>query len=405
MSVIQVLHCIVHFNHTILDNKLMKKIASGLLILILLLLSLLVATDRAYLLTAARTIWLRGQTDAGIHDFEVQPLRAIKASDHQPWPKANTYNQAPLSKALLEHHQRYKSTAFLIAQNGKLISEHYFNGSHEKDVSSTWSVSKSFITFAILKAIEEGLIDNINDPVHKYLPEWKVKQNPELTLRHLGSMSAGLYWDEMDHSPFSLIAQFTFDDKITDLSISELPAIGNPGDTQHYNSGGTQLLGSILARVLKDKNISDYISESFWKPLGMQQNGFYVLDKENGDERVFGGIIASAKDMAKFGQLFLNEGQWKQEQILSKEHIQLIKQKPYNNQTYGYGIWVGEYEGDPIYNMQGFLGQFNIIYPKHNLLITRMGHQMMKKENLEDDHPQVNFLIKEALLLLEEHNK
>ena len=383
----------------------MKKIIAAILIPIFLLVSFLIATDRSYLFTAARTIWLRGQTDAGIHDFQVQPLRAIRAAEHQPWPKAATYNQISLTEALLDHHKDYQSTAFLIAQNGELLSEHYFNGSHEKDVSSIWSVSKSFITFAILKAIEDGLIDDIHDPVKKYIPEWPVEQTPTLSLHHLGSMSAGLYWEEMDHSPFSLIAQFTFDDNITDLSINTLPAIGIPGDVQHYNSGGTQLLGTILARVLNSKNISDYISETFWQPLGMQQDGFYVLDKKNGDERIFGGIVASAKDMAKFGQLFLNEGEWNGQQLLSKEHIQLIKQKPYNNHSYAYGIWISEYNGDPVYNMQGFLGQFNIIYPKHNLLITRMGHKMMNKENLEDDHPQVNFLIKEALLILEENSK
>ena len=91
-------------------------------------------------------------------------------------------------------------------------------------------------------------------------------------------MSAGLYWEEMDHSPFSLIAQFTFDNDITPLTINALPAIGNPGDVQHYNSGGTQLLGTILLRVLDGKNISTYISENFWQPLGMQQDGMYVLD-------------------------------------------------------------------------------------------------------------------------------
>ncbi|MBT8141496.1 MAG: beta-lactamase family protein [Gammaproteobacteria bacterium] len=383
----------------------MKKLLAVLLIAVIAFLSILVATDRAYLITAARTIWLRGQTDAGIHDFTVQPLRAIEAGEPQPWPKHKNYNRVPLSEEILEHHQTYQSTAFLIAKDGELISEHYFNGSHAEDVSSIWSISKSFITFAILKAIQDGLIDNINDPVKKYIPEWPVEQSPTLTLHHLGSMSAGLYWEEMDHSPFSLIAKFTFHDDISRLSVHELPATGVPGDIQHYNSGGTQLLGTTLARVLNGKTISDYISESFWKPLGMQQDGYYVLDKKGGNERVFGGIVAAAKDVAKFGQLFLNEGQWNGNRILAKQHIDMIKQMPYNNKTYGYGIWVGEYNGDPVYNMQGFLGQFNIIYPKENLLITRLGHQMLMKEDLESSHPQVDILLQEALRIVAENEK
>ena len=383
----------------------MKKI---LIFLILALISstlFLVATDRSYLFTAARTIWLRGQTDAGIHDFTVQPTRNITAGTHQPWPHSLNYNKVAPSKNILEHHEDYQTTAFIIAKDGELLSEHYYNGSYAKDVSSIWSVSKSFITFAILKAVEQGLIDSIDDPVKKYIPEWPVEQSPTLTLRHLASMSAGLYWEEMDHSPFSLIAQFTFDDDIVPLTINTLPATGNPGDIQHYNSGGTQLLGTILLRVLNGKDIATYISESFWQPLGMQQDGMYVLDRENGNERVFGGIVSSALDMAKFGQLVVNNGEWNDEQILSTEHIELIKQIPYNNRTYGYGLWISEYNGDPIYHMEGFLGQKNIIYPKHNLLITRLGHQMIEREELEDISPQVAIFIEEALRVLGESEK
>ena len=380
-----------------------------LLILLLLVLSsatlFLVATDRSYLFTAVRTIWLRGQTDAGIHDFTVQPTRNIKAGMHQAWPRSDKYNTVAPSESILEHHKDYKTTAFLIIKDGELVSEHYYNGSHAQDVSSIWSVSKSFITFAILKAVEQGLIDSVDDPVKKYIPEWPVEQTPTLTLRHLASMSAGLYWEEMDHSPFSLIAQFTFDDDIAPLTINTLPAIGNPGDVQHYNSGGTQLLGTILLRVLNGKDIATYISESFWQPLGMQQDGMYVLDRENGNERVFGGMVASALDMAKFGQLILNNGEWNGNQILSTEHIELIKTIPYNNRTYGYGLWISEYNGDPIYHMEGFLGQKNIIYPKHNLLITRLGHQMIPREELEDISPQVAIFIEEALRVLEKSKK
>ncbi len=380
----------------------MKKFLVFLLLAISSFIFFLVATDRSYLFTAVKTIWLRGQTDAGIHDFTVQPTRSIKAGKHQPWPRSDNYNKITPSDEILKHHKEYRTTAFLIAQNGELLSEHYYNGSHAKDVSSIWSVSKSFITFALLKAVEQGLIESIDDPVKKYIPEWPVEQTPTLTLRHLASMSAGLYWEEMDHSPFSLIAQFTFDDDIVPLTINTLPATGNPGDIQHYNSGGTQLLGTIMQRVLNGKTIASYISESFWQPLGMQQDGLYVLDRDNGNERVFGGMVASALDMAKFGQLLLNKGNWNGIQILSSEHINLIKQIPYNNRTYGYGIWVSEYKGDPIYHMEGFLGQKNIIYPKHNLLITRLGHQMIAREELEDISPQVELFIEEALRVLRE---
>ncbi len=376
----------------------MKKLLLSLFILIALIIGTLYATDNDYLLKAVRTTWLRGQSDVGIYDYTVQATRAIPTGQHQPWTLHPQYNQIPLSEEILSLHQDRQTTAYLVIKEGQILSEHYFLDGKESEQTALWSISKTYTSFAVLKAIEDGLIESVDDPVSKYLPEWKEVQNPPLTLRHLASMSAALGWDEMDHSPFALIARFNFHKDLERLSLTELKSIGNPGEVQHYNSGATQLLGIVLKRVLGEKSLSDYLSEKFWQPLGCKYVASYILDSEkNGTEKSFGGMVASARDVSRLGQAILDEGEWRGKQILSPKDIALIKQIPYNNRTYTYGMWTGVYKGERFYFQAGFGGQLCIGFPAHNLLVTRMGHKAAKKKNIEDIPMEVEHYIGEAI--------
>lgn len=355
-------------------------------------------TDNTYIWKGIRVVWLRGQADVGIYDYKVHDTRPIKAGKAQPWELDEHYNKVILSDDILKVHEELQTTAFLVIKDGKLLTEHYFLGSHQNDRTGLWSVTKTYTTFSILKAIEDGLIEDINDPVKKYIPEWEPVHEPTLTLRHLASMSAALYWDEMDHSPFSLIAKFNFHHDLASLSVNSMHTIGSPGKVQHYNSGGTQLLGTILNRVLNDKTLTAYISEKFWQPLGCEQDALYILDSEKmGNEKSFAGMVASARDVAKLGQVLLDNGQWKGQPILQPEHVELVKTIPYNNKTYTYGLWTGVYEGERFYYQAGFKGQFCITVPAHNLVITRLGRKAYPKADLEDVSSEVYLYIEEAI--------
>ncbi len=380
----------------------MKKLLFLLLFFIGAFLFGLYQTDGLYLLKAAQIIWLRGQTDACIYDFTAHDTRAIKAGQHQPWELDPQYNKVAISDTVQAILDELETTAFLVIKDGKILTEKYFLEGSQTEQSALWSITKTYTSFAILKAIDDGLIDSVDDPVVKYLPEWPDKQKPQLTLRHLASMSAGLYWDEMDHSPFALIAKFNFYDDLNSITIKDMYPLEKPGTLQHYNSGGTQLLGMVLQRVLGDKNISTYIAEKFWQPLGCQQDALYVLDSEaKGMEKAFGGMVSSARDAARLGQVLLDNGQWKGQTFFRQEHMNLIKAVPYNNKTYGYGLWTGLYEGERFYLQAGFRGQFCITVPSHQLVIARLGHKAYKKQELEDLPKEVFSYIGEAIRIAE----
>lgn len=375
----------------------MKKILKFILISLIFTGALLYITDKTYLIKALTTVWLRGNTDVTLYDFEVQPTRKIEAKNKQPWVLHEKYNTVELSDEIIKHHQKMKSTAFLIIKDGKILSEHYFDEGSQENLSGMWSITKTYTSLLILKAIEDGLISSVDDPVTKHFPEWQVKQEIPLTLRHLASMSSGLYWNEApeNHTPLALVTKLNFYRNLEKLTLEDLYAIGNPGEKQNYDSGGTQILGTVLDRVLGEKTITDYLEEKFWRPLGYEYDGLYILDsKEYQNEKTFGGIVSTARDISRLGQLINNNGIWKGERILSPSDIDLIKTLPYNNETYNYGLWTYLYNGHRYYQQEGYLGQYCISFPKHGLVITRLGHDYTDEDS--------DLFIEEALRIVKE---
>jgi len=381
----------------------MKRILKIVVVIIVLFIAILFVTDKTYLFEGVRVVYLRGNTQVTINDFKVQDTKVVRATNPQPWEIHQDYNIAALSKQVKDYHEKMLSTAFLVFKDGKLLSEHYFEGGGKQTVSALWSITKTYTSLLALKAVKDGLFSSIDDPVNKYVPDWNVTQDKELTLRHLASMSTGLFWDEMDKQPFSLIAKLNFCSDLEEFVKEDLYAIGNPGDKQNYDSGGTQLLGLALMNVLKDKSLTEYLEENFWEPLGYENDGLFIVDSEkNQNEKAFGGLVSTARDISRMGQLINNNGWWNNQQILSETDLDLITSVPYNNKNYNYGLWSGSYNGVKYYYQSGHLGQRCISIPEYNVVITRMGHKASKKENINDDSKDVEVYIKQALSIIKQ---
>jgi CubicO group peptidase (beta-lactamase class C family) len=384
----------------------MKRTIQLLLAIIMILLFTMWLTDTGYLLRGVRTVYLRGNTDVTIDDYTVQETALIKAAKPQPWALHEQYNKVELSEEFLSFNTKHQSIAYLVILDGKILSETYFGVGGKNHLSGIWSISKTYTSLLLLKAVQDDLIESIDDPVSKYIPEWKVEQDEPLTLRHLASMNTGLFWDEEDHSPFSLIAKLNFYGDLESYTLEDLYAVGSPGEQQHYNSGGTQLLGTVLNRVLEPKSISKYLEESFWVPLHYEHDGLFILDsKQYRNEKTFGGLVSTARNVSRIGQLINSKGRWNGEQILTEEDLRLITSLPYNNQTYTFGMWTGMYQGHRYFYQAGFGGQFCISFPEHNLVITRLGHKTTKKENINAVSPDTKVYIQEALRIATEATK
>jgi len=241
-------------------------------------------------------------------------------------------------------------------------------------------MAKSFVSAMLGKAISDGYIKGLDQPVSDFFKEFSQGKAAKLTVGDLSTMSSGLNYVEKYYSPFSLTARSYFTSDLESL-ILDLEVVEEPGQRYKYLSSDTQLLGMILEKAT-GKNLSDYLSESFWKPMGAKIASPWQVDsRENNLVKAFCCIASSARDFARLGKLYKQHGKWKGHQLLDSTFIaKSLTPKFANAPFYGYGWWLDKYKGKEIFYSRGHLGQLTIVIPEDDLIIVRLGNLISKEE-------------------------
>ena len=266
-----------------------------------------------------------------------------------------------------------KTVAFLIIKNDTIQYEKYYNGYSQESIVASFSMAKSVTSILIGCALDDGLIKSIDEPAVNYIPEWKEQGLQDVTIRHLLDMRSGIKFNESYVNPFGDAATFYYGRNVK-KALFKRKLLTAPGTTFSYSSGDTQALGLVLERALKGKTITAYLQEKLWKPLGMEYDVTWSLDrKQDGMEKTFGSINARARDFAKIGRLYLNKGNWNGKQIVSRKWVEesttpetTAGAVPY----YKHQWWL---EPDGSFAAQGILGQYIYVNPAKNLVIVRLG--------------------------------
>ena len=335
-----------------------------------------------YIFKAVGTVYLTGHTTAFIDDYTYFENKVIQNSDTvQEWPLHHEYNKVPATSRLDSLNSELETAAFLIIKNDSIWFEQYYNGYSSASRTNSFSMAKSIVSALMFKAIQDGYLENIDQPVADFFPRF----NRELSIGDLSSMASGLNWDENYYSPFSSTARGYFGDDLRE-QILQLEVIDTPGKEFKYLSGNTELLGMVIEKAT-GKSLSEYLSESFWKPMGMNDDALWQVDSEKNEmEKAYCCIASNARNFAKFGKLFSNYGEWQEKQLLDSSFVTLaatprFKDTPY----YGYGFWLSDYKGKDIFYMRGVLGQYVIMIPEDEVIIVRLGKKLIRKEK-DDKH-------------------
>ena len=274
-----------------------------------------------------------------------------------------------------------KTVAFIIIQNDTIKYEKYFNGYDKSSVTTSFSVAKSATSILIGCAIEDGYIKSVNEPIINYIPELKNKNLDNVTILHLLQMTSGIKFNESYFNPIGDAAIFYYGRNLR-KAISKMKYKSEPGLKFEYSSGNAQLLGLVLERAIKTKTVTQYFQEKIWKPIGMEYEGSWSIDKKkNGLEKTFCCINARANDFAKIGRLYLNKGNWNGKQIVPESWVTESTKIDTTNGSkwyYQYQWWITNKKGS--YMANGFLGQYIFICPAKNLIIVRFGKKDGKIE-------------------------
>ncbi|MCH8533647.1 MAG: beta-lactamase family protein [Flavobacteriaceae bacterium] len=358
----------------------LRKIIWGVFISIAVILLALYITGYDYILKGVRVVYMTGHSTAFIDDHKYFDNRVIHNDAPQKITRHPHYDKTKSTQRLDSINEALGTIAFLIIKDDQIWYEKYDDDYGPTSQTNSFSMAKSITTMLLGKAIEDGYINGLNQKVIDFYPDLKGEFAEELTVGDLASMSSGLNWDENYYSPFSMTAQAYYDGNIRDLILG-LEVTEAPNQSFKYLSGNTQLLGMVIEKAI-DQPLSNYLSSSFWKPLGMEDNALWQLDGlESGMEKTYCCISSNARDFSKIGMLYKNHGKWNGKQLLDSTFTAISTQPKFEDAPeYGYGFWLSNHLGKQSFIMRGILGQYVISIPEDNIIITRLGHQRSKEK-------------------------
>jgi CubicO group peptidase (beta-lactamase class C family) len=304
---------------------------------------------------------------------------------------------------MLEHlnaNPDHKVHSIVIIQNNKLVFEEYFEGRKfnlarytgatgfdRNDTHNLCSATKSFVSALIGIAIDKGYLQSVEQKVSEFFPEHSdlfqnSPQKQSISLKHLLTMSSGIEWDDETY-PYSdprndIYQLFSSSDPIRYILSKDI--VEEPGTFYAYRNCNTNLLGEIIRRATGQR--LDIFSKNYlFNNLGIDAYEWQMLP--NNVVFCSGDLRLRPRDMAKFGQIFLNKGTWKQQQIISENWVQestvarFVMPNNWWEDGYGYQWWTKTFfVNNKLYNTffaAGWGGQYIFVFPAKEMIVVFTG--------------------------------
>lgn len=297
--------------------------------------------------------------------------------------------------------------ALLIIKDGKLVFEEYFSGEEcdlaRQDVVENGelnlthmdfnrdtlhfmaSATKSVTSILFGIAMDNGFIQGVNEKMFTFFADYSDLNDPQkdqITIAHMLAMATGLPWYDGRgpvYDPSNDEYKMLFhEDPIR--FVLEKDVLVPPGTEFEYNSGVTMLLGEIVKRT-SGMSLTTFAENYLFSPLGITSYKWISHRNAADITHASGGLYLRPRDMAKIGQLYLQEGLWNENRIVSQEWVRDSVTESssvpeddrdmYHAYGYGYQWWLGSYSAGTInaYSARGWGGQYIVVIPEKNMVV------------------------------------
>lgn len=275
----------------------------------------------------------------------------------------------------LDHYLKQKHyplvNSVLLMQHGKIQVERYYNGFTPQTGNPIKSVWKSILSVCTGICIDKGMIKSVDDPISRYLPAFAERRHPyhgRITIKHLLTMTSGLYWNGRIHYHCPMVEQMK-NEKDWISYLADVRMAYRPGTHYQYKEWDVILLSAVLGYATNGTSY-DFCKKYLYEPLGIK-SGEWALGCQhtsynialNEPEREQDSDLC-ARDMAKIGQLFLNKGTYRGKRIVSSDYVTEAVSPGKCNRGYGYMWWIFERE----YGCRGFGGQEITVCPEEDVV-------------------------------------
>lgn len=314
------------------------------------------------------------------------PAAAPAPLDRDIAPLSLQYQWNGEARTLEDYFSDAEVTGFTVLRDGVVVAQEFRQGADADTRFTSWSVAKSVVATLIAKALEDGLIESLDDPAERYAPQYAGSDYGATSIRHLLMMSAGMDFNE-EYSPEapSDVRPLFFNAFIMrrnpDAMIAEITRERAPGQDQHYTSPNSHVLGAVVRGVYGGR-LADIAARELWTPLGMTADASWLQHKP-GPEGVAIGyccLQATSEDYARFGQFYLQDGVWNGERVLPVGWVdqatipnapfQEPGATPYPHRGYALHFWVPEdYNGE--FFAAGVFGQYIWVDRRRGVVIAQ----------------------------------
>lgn len=225
------------------------------------------------------------------------------------------------SYALSPFVEKTDTTSLIIVKGDKIVYEQYANGYTENSVNTSFSMSKSVVSLLVGKAVEEGYIKSVTQPISDYIKEFENKPIGEVTIEDLLSMRSPIKYDEEKPLWFGDDTLTYFYDDLRSLALKHTSLTDEYGGRFHYNNYHPLLLGIILERST-GVSVSKYFEKTIWQPIGCVSDASWSLDgKKSAFEKMESGINFRAADFIKIGSMVLHGGVWNGTRVIGEDWL------------------------------------------------------------------------------------
>ena len=309
--------------------------------------------------------------------IEAQSDRTVAIWPTLEWATLSPGTQGMNSTALEEVYDNVRNSgvgirSLLVVRHGYLVAEEYFTP-QLYDVNDThilFSVTKSFVSCLIGIAIDMGFIHNTSQLLLDFFPNRTIANldawKEAITLEDVLMMRSGFQWDEDNYVEYNDFFAMRDSDDWAQY-VLDRPMAHEPGSTFYYNSGNSHLLATII-NVTTGRTPLDFADQYLFSRIGIGER-FWTTDPLG--INVGGSNLAlTPQSMAKLGLLYLNNGTWNDQQIVSSEWVHSSNHgptTPYSQISYGYQWWIDDDNG--WYSARGYNGQFIYVIEEHDIVV------------------------------------
>ena len=273
--------------------------------------------------------------------------------------------------------------ALLVVYDGRIIAERYAPGFDADTPLIGWSMTKSVINALVGILVKEGKL-SLTDK--NLVPQWEKDSRSNITLEQLLQMNSGLQFEEYCENPLADCPQMLFNAHNMVTYAANKPLIKEPGTDWDYSSGTTNIISGIIRDAIGGKD-SDYFTfprRALFDRLGMSTA---IIETDNAGNFVGSSYMyASARDWARFGLLYLQDGVWENERILPQSWVEFSRTSAeVAKERYGAHFWLMKTYPkqkplpEDLFMAEGYQGQYVIIIPSRKLVLVRLGQSGWQK--------------------------